>query len=179
MILSHANSEADANSDTGAGAETDGATDGGAAVRPGPTRAGELRTKVFHSSGGLTVINESLNVGKHFISASSVFIRQGQPLAGRERAVTFITRRREKRWGYGGRRPPIGPIKTAARRSPSLIIIIVTGTGRCTGCASAAADPPKDHVPVCWAARRAFLHLRVLILYFLFCLNKVNNKIKQ
>lgn len=40
---------------------------------------------------GLTVINESLNVGKHFISASSVFIRQGQPLAGRERAVTFIT----------------------------------------------------------------------------------------
>lgn len=37
------------------------------------------------------MINESLNVGKHFISASSVFIRQGQPLAGRERAVTFIT----------------------------------------------------------------------------------------
>lgn len=101
MILSHANADADANSDSGAGVETDGATDGGAAARPGPARAGELRTKVFHSSGGLTVINESLNVGKHFISASSVFIRQGQPLAGRERAVTFITGRRERRWGWG------------------------------------------------------------------------------
>lgn len=45
----------------------------------------ELQTKVFWSwgGGGLTVINESLNVGKHFISASSVFIRKGQPLAGR------------------------------------------------------------------------------------------------
>lgn len=70
-------------------------------MRPGPARGGELRTKVFHSSGGLTVINESLNVGKHFISASSVFIRQGQPLAGRERAVTFITARGSG--GVGGR----------------------------------------------------------------------------
>lgn len=100
MILSYANADADVNSDTGAGVQTggggwrDGQRDGGAAVRPGPARGGELRTKVFHSSGGLTVINESLNVGKHFISASSVFIRQGQPLAGRERAVTFITARR-------------------------------------------------------------------------------------
>lgn len=60
---------------------------------------------------GLTVINESLNVGKHFISASSVFIRQGQPLAGRERAVTFITttQKRERE------RPPISLIKTPAR----------------------------------------------------------------
>ena len=41
------------------------------------------------------MINESLNVGKHFISDSSVFIRQGQPLAGRERAVTFITTTRD------------------------------------------------------------------------------------
>lgn len=56
----------------------------------GPVKAA-LRTKVLYSSRGLTVINESLNVGKHFISASSVFIRQGQPLAGQERAVTFIT----------------------------------------------------------------------------------------
>lgn len=31
---------------------------------------------------GLTVMNGALNVGKHFISASSVFIRQDQPLAG-------------------------------------------------------------------------------------------------
>jgi len=56
---------------------------------------------------GLTVINESLNVGKHFISASSVFIRQGQPLAGRERAVTFITTTQEGET----ERPPIGLIK--------------------------------------------------------------------
>lgn len=111
MILSNANADADVNSDTGAGVQTggggadgwrDGQRDGGAAVRPGPARGGELRTKVFHSSGGLTVINESLNVGKHFISASSVFIRQGQPLAGRERAVTFITARRGS-GGTGGR----------------------------------------------------------------------------
>lgn len=60
---------------------------------------------------GLTVINESLNVGKHFISASSVFIRQSQPLAGRERAVTFITTTQR-----GDReRPPITVIKTPAR----------------------------------------------------------------
>lgn len=163
MILSHANPDADVNSDTGAGVEaagqqtegwTEGRTERGAAARPGPARGGELRTKVFHSSGGLTVINESLNVGKHFISASSVFIRQGQPLAGRERAVTFITARRGGRSGGGGAgggvgwRPPIGPIKTAARRSPSLIIIIVTATVGCTGCASAAADPPQGPVPV-------------------------------
>lgn len=118
MILSYANADADVNSDTGAGVETggrggggeeedgwrDGQRDRGAAVRPGPARGGELRTKVFHSSGGLTVINESLNVGKHFISASSVFIRQGQPLAGRERAVTFITARRGsgRSGGVGG-----------------------------------------------------------------------------
>ncbi len=60
---------------------------------------------------GLTVINESLNVGKHFISASSVFIRQGQPLAGRERAVTFITTTQKGE----GERPPIGLIKTPGR----------------------------------------------------------------
>ena len=56
------------------------------------------------------MINESLNVGKHFISASSVFIRAGQPLAGRERAGTFITaaRRRE------GKGPPLALIKTPA-----------------------------------------------------------------
>lgn len=70
----------------------------------------ELQTKVFCSSGGLTVINESLNVGKHFISASSVFIRKGQPLAGRERAGTFITATRRGE----GEGPPIGLIKTAA-----------------------------------------------------------------
>lgn len=148
---------------------TGGQRDGGAAVRPGPARGGELRTKVFHSSGGLTVINESLNVGKHFISASSVFIRQGQPLAGRERAVTFIMARRSGGGGcWGGWRPPIGPIKTASRRSPSLIIIIVTGTGRCTGCASATADPPEDPVPVC-----------SVILYFLFCMDEMKNTIKE
>lgn len=56
------------------------------------------------------MINESLNVGKHFISASSVFIRQGQPLAGRERAGTFITATRRGE----GERPPIGLIKTPA-----------------------------------------------------------------
>lgn len=37
---------------------------------------------------GLTVMNGALNVGKHFISASSVFIRQGQPLAWTERSRT-------------------------------------------------------------------------------------------
>lgn len=57
------------------------------------------------------MINESLNVGKHFISASSVFIRQGQPLAGRERAVTFITTTQKGEED----RPPIGLIKTPAR----------------------------------------------------------------
>lgn len=61
---------------------------------------------------GLTVINESLNVGKHFISASSVFIRPGQPLAGQERAVTFITTTQKAE----GERPPIGLIKTPAPR---------------------------------------------------------------
>lgn len=70
--------------------------------RPGPFQ--ELQTKVFCSSGGLTVINESLNVGKHFISASSVFIRKGQPLAGRERAGTFIT---ATRGGGGGGLPSL------------------------------------------------------------------------
>lgn len=70
---------------------------------------------------GLTVINESLNVGKHFISASSVFIRQGQPLAGRERAVTFITTTQKGE----AQRLPIGLIKTPARphdRSYSLLL---------------------------------------------------------
>lgn len=101
------------------GKETDGATDRGAAARPGPARAGELRTKVFHSSGGLTVINESLNVGKHFISASSVFIRQGQPLAGRERAVTFITGRREREGGgAGGRETSHRPHKNSSETEP-------------------------------------------------------------
>lgn len=62
---------------------------------------------------GLTVINESLNVGKHFISASSVFIRQGQPLAGRERAVTFITATQKgETEGL-----PIGLIKTPEQHS--------------------------------------------------------------
>lgn len=55
-----------------------------------------------------------------------------------------------------GEGPPIGPIKTAARRRPSLIIIIVTGTGRCAGRLSAVSDPPKDHVPVCLAASARF-----------------------
>lgn len=61
------------------------------------------------------MINESLNVGKHFISASSVFIRQGQPLAGGERAVTFITAT-QKGEAEG---PPMALIKTPARRSDS------------------------------------------------------------
>lgn len=65
------------------------------------------------------MINESLNVGKHFISASSVFIRQGQPLAGRERAVTFITTTQEGE----GERPPIGLIKTP-RQILSLIMMM-------------------------------------------------------
>lgn len=70
---------------------------------------------------GLTVINESLNVGKHFISASSVFIRQGQPLAGQERAVTFITTSEKGE----AERPPTGLIKTPARhhdRAHSLLL---------------------------------------------------------
>lgn len=37
---------------------------------------------------GLTVMNGALNVSKHFISASSVFIRQDQPLAWTERSST-------------------------------------------------------------------------------------------
>lgn len=73
---------------------------------------GERQTKVFYGSGGLTVINESLNVGKHFISASSVFIRQGQPLAGRERAVTFITYNTERR--AGGRETSHRPDKNTS-----------------------------------------------------------------
>lgn len=96
----------------------------GCSVPPGCCEAGpvkgELQTKVFYSSG-LTVINESLNVGKHFISASSVFIRQGQPLAGRERAVTFITTTQKGE----AQRLPIGLIKTPARphdRSYSLLL---------------------------------------------------------
>lgn len=56
------------------------------------------------------MINDSLNVGKHFISASSVFIRPGQPLAGRERAGTFITATRRGE----GEGPPIALIKTPA-----------------------------------------------------------------
>lgn len=70
---------------------------GAAAGRRRPrARSRSSATKVLHRRrgggvGGLTVINESLNVGKHFISASSVFIRPVQPLAGRERAGTFIT----------------------------------------------------------------------------------------
>lgn len=91
----------------------------GAAVRQGLLK--ESSRPRCSIARGLTVINESLNVGKHFISASSVFIRQGQPLAGRERAVTFITTTQK-----GEReRPPIGLIKTPARhhdRSYSLLL---------------------------------------------------------
>lgn len=36
-------------------------------------------------------MNEALNVGKHFISASSIFIRQDQPLAWTERSSAHGT----------------------------------------------------------------------------------------
>lgn len=85
-----------------------------AACRQGAVRQGQLKKSSRPRCSialGLTVINESLNVGKHFISASSVFIRQGQPLAGRERAVTFITTTQKGE----GERPPTSLIKTPAR----------------------------------------------------------------
>ncbi len=47
---------------------------------------------------GLTVMNGALNAGKHFISASSVFIRQDQPLAWTERSTAPRTAEGKTRW---------------------------------------------------------------------------------
>lgn len=120
---------------------------GGCSVHQGTGRLGYSSSGPRCSvAGGLTVINDSLNVGKHFISASSVFIRRLQPLAGQERAVTFITTTVKAE----GERPPIGLIKTAAPRHDTFYTLLLPRPQHRYKwlCPQSSSGPSLTHTPV-------------------------------